>query len=93
MLERKEKFFHIQIGARTDVVSVDRLKPVFSDEHVSVALPPAHGRPVLQVPAPVLSPPEMLAPSYATTPVCRARRVPFQVPPSDPTCRNLYQAI
>ena len=29
VLERKSKFFRLQIGSRTDVVSVDRLKPAF----------------------------------------------------------------
>ena len=41
VLERRDKFFRLQIGSRTDVVSVFCLKPVFSDKPLSPALPPA----------------------------------------------------
>ena len=57
VLERRTKFFHLQLGSRTDVVSVDRLKHVNSADPVSVAVPPAPGRPALRVPEPVLRPP------------------------------------
>ena len=40
VLERRSKYFRIQIGCKQDVVSVDRLKPVFSDAPVTPALPP-----------------------------------------------------
>ena len=40
VLERRSKFFHLQIGQKVDSVSVDRLKPVFSDSHVVPANPP-----------------------------------------------------
>ena len=49
VLKRRDKFFRLQIGSRTDVVSVDHLKPVFSDVSVSLALPSALGRPALLV--------------------------------------------
>ena len=39
-MDRKEKYFKLQIGSQQDNVSVDRLKPVFSDVKVSPALPP-----------------------------------------------------
>ena len=45
VLERMSKYFRIQIGSKQDVVSVDRLKPVFSDAPVTPALPPPCGRP------------------------------------------------
>ena len=45
ILERRDKFFRLQIGSRADSVSVDRLKPVFSEEPIVPALPPARGRP------------------------------------------------
>ena len=48
VLERRDKFFCLQIGSRKDVVSGDHLKPVFSDEPVSPVLPPARGRPTIQ---------------------------------------------
>ena len=35
VLEHRDKFFHLQMGDKTDVVSVDRLKPAFSDVHLS----------------------------------------------------------
>ena len=35
----------MQIGYKQDNVSVNRLKPVFSDNKMSPALPPPHGRP------------------------------------------------
>ena len=66
--EQKNKIFRLQLGSGTDVVSMDRLKPVFSDEPVSVALHPAHGRPVLRASVPVLSHPELLALPSAAPP-------------------------
>ena len=86
MLGRRDK-------SRTDVVSVDQLKPVFSDEPVSVALPPANGRPVLRAPDPVLRPLEMLVPPSPAPPVCPAKRVCFQLLPSVPAWRNLQLAV
>ena len=46
VVDRKDKYFKIQIGSKQDNVSVYRLKPVYSDEKLSVstALPPPHGR-------------------------------------------------
>ena len=84
VLEWRDKFFSLQIGSRTDVVSVDRLKSEFSDEPVLVALPPARGHPVLRAPDPVLSPPIVLVLPSPTPPVPPARRVCFQLPPSAP---------
>ena len=46
-LEQRDKFFRLQIGSGTDVVSVDCLKPVFSDKPVLPALPPACRHPAL----------------------------------------------
>ena len=39
--ERRDKFFHLQMGDKVDVVSVDRLKPVVSDSTIIPARPPA----------------------------------------------------
>ena len=44
VVDRKDKYFKQQIGPKQDNVSVDWLKPVFSDEKVSQALPPTGGR-------------------------------------------------
>ena len=60
------------LGDRADVVSVDRLKPAFSDEPISSALPPVCGRPVLN---PVLVPCQLLPPPPAVVqvPVCQKK--------------------
>jgi hypothetical protein len=50
VLERRSKFFRLQIGDKVDSVSVDRLKPVFSDSPVIPAAPPPRGRPPLRQP-------------------------------------------
>ena len=54
VLEWHTKFFHLQLGDKTDVVFVDKLKPAFSDEPfsdepISLALPPIRGRPALNM--------------------------------------------
>ena len=40
VLERQTKFFRLQLGDRTDIVSVNSLKPAFLDEPISATLPP-----------------------------------------------------
>ena len=55
VVERRSKFFRLQIGTRIDSVSVDRLKPVFSDSPITPAAPPLQGRPPL---CPGKKPPE-----------------------------------
>ena len=77
VLERRDKFFCLQIGFRTDVVSVDCLKPVFSDKPVLPDLPPPHGRLALCALDPILCPPVVLDTSSV-----------FQLPPSVPAPRN-----
>ena len=47
VLKRCEKFFILQVGDKTDSVSVDRLKAVFSSVPVTPAVPPPRGRPHL----------------------------------------------
>ena len=41
VLEGKDKYFHLQLGSRTDVVSVDRLNPAFLEDPIQNALPSA----------------------------------------------------
>ena len=48
VIEPGDKFFKLQIGAKIDTVSIDRLKPLFYTDPVSVAQPPTRGRPRLQ---------------------------------------------
>ena len=79
MLKRYEKFFILQIGDKSDSVSVDRLKAVFSsvpvtpaDLPVTPADPPPRGRPRL-LPASVMKPP---------IPVHVKKKICFEVPVS-----------
>ena len=50
VIERRSKFFRLQVGDKIDSVSVDRLKPVFSESPVIPAAPPPRGRPPLRQP-------------------------------------------
>ena len=47
VLERHEKFFKLRCGEREEAVSVDRLKPAYSDpvNPIQPAVPPRRGRP------------------------------------------------
>ena len=85
VLERRDKFFRLQIGDRVDVVSVDRLKPVVSDSSVVPASPPVRGRPPLR-------PQKQQPDSSASTPPPIVKRVRFQPLPSVPVRRNPHRA-
>ena len=83
VLEQWTKLFRLQLGDRMDVVFVDRLKPAFSFELISPALPPLLGRPALN-PAPA---PRQLLPepsSVVQRPVHR-KSVSFHLPPEVPS--------
>ena len=54
----------LRLGSRIDVVSVDRLKPVFSTDPVSVAVPATREYPVLHPPDLL----DLLAPPFAEAP-------------------------
>ena len=41
VIDRQSKYFRLHIGSKQDVVSLDRLKPVFSDAPVTPTLPPS----------------------------------------------------
>jgi len=45
VLTRSEKVFSLSMGGRTEVVSVDRLKPHLGEAPVTAATPPQRGRP------------------------------------------------
>ena len=55
VVERRSKFFRLQIETKIDSVFIDHLKPVFSDSPVIPATPPLRGRPPLR---PNRKPPE-----------------------------------
>ena len=83
VLQRSEKFFVLQIGDKSDSVSVDRLKPVFSSYPLVPAKPPHLGWPCL-VPASVPGPPVPRCP-----PVKKVSFAPVPAPPeSSPEVRG-----
>jgi hypothetical protein len=45
VLDRREKFFKLEVGGRPEVVSIDRLKPHLGTAPVTAASPPQRGRP------------------------------------------------
>ena len=45
VLSKSPKFFSLNIGGRTEVISVDRLKPHLGGSSVTAASPPSRGRP------------------------------------------------
>ena len=82
VLERFDKFFILQIGDKTDSVSVDRLKAVFSPTTVTPAAPPPRGRPRLQ-PASVSVPPAHVK-----------KKVRFELPvPATKLRRNPHRTV
>jgi hypothetical protein len=90
VLDRQDKFFRLQIGSKQDVISVDRLKPVFSDTPVTPAIPPRRGRPRLKP----KSLPSVPPPSSATKlpKKVRFKIVPQVLPPSIPVRRNPHRS-
>jgi hypothetical protein len=47
VLEKRDKYYVIRVGGKSDSVSVDRLKPYTGVGGVAAALPPKRGRPSL----------------------------------------------
>ena len=68
VLSRNNKFFRLQIGSRTDSVSIDRLKPAFPDSSLSPAVPPLRGRPRKPPTPPTLPPTLPKSPTSPTPP-------------------------
>jgi hypothetical protein len=90
VIDRRDKFFRLQIGSKQDVVSVDRLKPVFSDVSVTTATPPPRGRPRLRpAPATTTNPPPSAAKKSKKV---RFLLKPQIVPPPKPLRRNPHRA-
>ena len=56
-IDRQSEYFRLQIYSKQDVVTIDCLKPVFSDTPVTPVLPPPQGRPRLSPVANSLDPP------------------------------------
>ena len=87
VVDRKDKYFKLQIGSKLDNVSVNRLKPVFSDEKVSSALPLPCGRSHRRPPPPVSNPQPP-----ASNPLPPVRRTNISVRFSLSPCQNPPQA-
>ena len=90
VIDWQGKYFRLQIGSKQDVVSVDRLKPVFSDAPVTPVLPPPRGRPRLTPAANPSDPP----PSSATRSPKKVRFqiIPQVLPPPIPERRNPHRS-
>ena len=90
VIDRQDKYFWLQIGSKQDVVSVDGLKPVFSDAPVTPAIPPPWGRPRLNPAANSSVPP---LPSTTILPKkVRFKLIPQVLLPSIPVRWNLYRS-
>jgi hypothetical protein len=67
VLSKYPKYFLVEIGSKSDSVSVDRLKPVLSDHPVTPQQPPRRGRPPSS-PAPLAPAPSAPAPLAPASP-------------------------
>ena len=76
VIDKKSKYFRLQIGSKQDSVSVDRLKPVYGDTPIVPALPPPRGRPIRP---PVMIPPD--PPPSSTVKAKIQMKVRFQTTP------------
>lgn len=91
VLERQSKFFRLQIGSKSDLVAVNRLKPVFSEAPVIPAVPPARGRPPKQ---PEFSKPIVRhAPAPPVSSTTARKRVSFAPLPDSVCRRNPHRAV
>ena len=86
VIERRSKFFRLQIGSKVDAVSVDRLKPVISDCPVVPAVPPPRGRPPLR---PSKHPPDLSSAVSSST--SRKKSVVFLTKPEFIPRRNPHR--
>ena len=84
VLRAGDKDFVVEVGGRSDLISVDRLKPAHLDldRPIGLAQPPRRGRP----PAPPLSPPSLDGPSLVSQPPSPTPRV--HEPPAVPVRRS-----
>ena len=93
VLRRSEKFFVLQIGGKSDSVSVDRLRPVISSVPLVPGVPPVRGRPCLQ-PASVPGPPvpsRPLVKKVSFSPL--VKKVKFAPIPATQLCQNPHRTV
>ena len=91
VLRRSVKFFVFQIGEKTDSVSVDRLKPVFSSAPIVPGVPPVRGRPQF-VPASNPGPPVKDCPPVKKVTFSPVKKVRFSRVPATQLRRNLHRS-
>ena len=88
MLRLLEKYFVLQIGDKSESVSVDRLKPVISSTPVVPAVPSLRGQPCLvlaSVPRPLVPRrPPVKKVSFAPVPAMQLRRNPHRTVQGSP---------
>jgi len=89
VVERRSKFFRLQIGSKIDSVSIDRLKPVFSDLPVVPAVPPLRGRPPLR---PGRKPPKVTS-AVELSSLRKKKSVRFLTSPEIILRRNPYRQV
>ena len=87
VLRRSETFFVIQIGDKSDSVSVDRFKPVISSVPVVPGVPPVRGRPRLK-PASIPGPPVKDRPPVKNVTFSPVKKVRFSLVPAPQLRRN-----
>ena len=63
MVCRSPKYFSLQMCFKTDLVSIDQLKPFFSKFPVTAQEPPQGGKPMLSSKPPALVPPTQKPPA------------------------------
>ena len=92
VLRRSENFFVIQIGDKSDSVSVDRLKPVISSFQVVPGVPPVRGRPRLK-PAYIPEPPVQDRPPVKKVTYSPVKKVRFSPVPATQLHRNPHRTV
>ena len=92
VLKRSEKFFVLQIGEKTNSVSVDRLKPVISSVPVIPGVPPVRGRPRLK-PASVPGPPVPGRPPVKKVSFSPVKKVRFSPFPATQLRQNPHRTV
>ena len=92
VLRRSQKFFVLQIGEKSDSVSVDMLKPVISSVSVVPGVPPVRGWPQLK-PASVPGPPVPGCPPVKKVTFSPVKKVRFSPVPATQLCQNPLRTV
>ena len=93
VLERKDKYFSLQLGSRMDVVTVDRLKPGYSEDPIQAVLPPARSWLALCLDLLAPDPPPSSTSTAIPARSSVKKRVRFKIPPPVPARRNPHWSV